>query len=150
MGGSNVFIPRGQKLGEGYTKAERFVGQEVKPLHGGKIAQGRASWLDDLIALRKVVILCTFCRAVFKPHKVGYRRVFIPDTSGKSDGYQVNGCCDWCKNETANIPGGGTAFQPEELYKATTIDPSQARRSARAAAKSLRTWQYLQSKQSRR
>jgi hypothetical protein len=143
---SQVFIPRGSKLGEGYTKAEKLKGQEIKPLHGGKRAQGRAGWLSDLIALRKVIILCSFCRSKFNPRQHGYRRVFIPDYTGKTDGYQVNGTCDWCKQETAQIPGGGTAFQSEELYQLTCIDPTEARRAARASAKSLSTWQSIQLK----
>lgn len=142
---SDVVIPKHAKLGEGFSRAEKLASQEVKPLHGGKIAQGRACWLDDLITLRKVVILCDFCRAKFNPRRFGYRRVYVPDSSGKSDGYTVNGYCDWCKNNTA-IMGGGAAFQPEELYKLTTVDPTVARREARAAAKQLGTWKYINQK----
>lgn len=139
----DAFVPRYSRLGEGFSKAQKFVGQEVKPLHGGKRAAGPAGWLSDLITLRKVVILCSFCRAKFNPRRFGYRRVFVPDATGKSDGYTVNGSCDWCKGETVNL-SGGTAFQPEELYKLTTIDPTEQRRTARLRAKSLSTWQFLQ------
>lgn len=140
-----TFVPKHNKLGEGFSKAQKFLGQEVKPLHGGKKAQGRACWLDDLITLRKVIILCAFCRAKFNPRRFGYRRVFVPDATGKSDGYTVNGWCDWCKGETANL-AGGTAYQPEEIYKLTTIDPVVQRRHARARAKEFSTWQYIKRK----
>lgn len=140
---TQAFIPKHGKLGEGFSRAEKFIGHDVKPLHGGNKAQGRASWLDDLITLRKVIILCSFCRAVFNPRRCGYRRVFVPDASGKTDGYTVNGWCDWCKGETANL-AGGTAFQPEELYKLTTIDPTAQRRQARLKAKELSAWQHIQ------
>jgi hypothetical protein len=139
----DTFVPKHEKLGEGFSKRDKLAGQEVKPLHGGKRAAGPAAWLSDLIELRKVVILCSFCRAKFNPRQFGYRRVFVPDATGKSDGYTVNGTCDWCKGETANL-SGGTAFQPEELYKLSSIDPQEQRRNARLKAKSLGTWQFLQ------
>ena len=137
-----AFIPRGAKLGEGFTKAEKVMAEEVTPQHKASKGQSRAGWISDLLALRRIIILCSYCRAKFNPRKVNYRRVFVPDTTGKSDGYTVNGHCDGCASWTPNV-GGGTAFQPEEDYLATHIDPTIARRHARASAKELGTWEFV-------
>lgn len=129
----NTFIPRGPKLGVGFTKAEKIASEAIHPQHSALKGQSRANWISDLVALRKVVILCSYCRVKFNPRQAGYRRVYIPDYTGKTDGYTVNGDCDSCRVFTPNA-GGGCAFQPEELYEATHIDPVVARRQARARA----------------
>ena len=102
--------------------------------------------MSDIIALRKALILCVTCCRKFEQQamrRVQYRKVYIPDLTGKTDGYTVNGVCDVCKQETA-IVGGGRAYQPEEVYALTHIDPAESRAVARAKAKQLGTWQFLQ------
>ena len=139
----DAFVPHGSKLGTGFSKAEKLAGQAIHPQHNASKGQSRANWISDLVALRKVVILCSYCRAKFNPRQAGYRRVYIPDYTGKTDGYTVNGDCDSCRVFTPNA-GGGCAFQPEELYRLTSIDPQEQRRKARLKAKELSTWQFLQ------
>lgn len=141
-----IAIPKkGARLGEGFSRAEKLKamehpGRQTNPKRG---YQSAVSWISDLIALRKVIILCNFCRVKFNPRRFGYRRVFVPDWSGKTDGYTVNGDCDSCKQFTAMV-GGGTAFQPEEHYLQTHVDPVHARRAARAGAKSMSAWRFIQ------
>ena len=140
----DAFVPHGSKLGTGFSKAEKLAGQAIHPQHNASKGQSRANWISDLVALRKVVILCSYCRAKFNPRQAGYRRVYIPDYTGKTDGYTVNGDCDSCRVFTPNA-GGGCAFQPEELYEATHIDPTVARRQARARAGLKSTWSAIKS-----
>lgn len=131
---AEVFISKyGNKLGEGYSKAEKIEATRITPQHQASKGRSRTGWMADLVALRKVIILCSWCRKNFNPRKYGYRRVYVPDYTGKTDGYTVNGDCDYCRTFTPNA-GGGTAFQPEELYRQTHIDPVQARRESRARA----------------
>ena len=137
-----TFVPRGEKLGKGFTKREQIAGTEVRPQHKAAKGQSRANWISDLLALRRILILCSYCREKFNPRKVNYRRVFVPDQTGKSDGYTVNGYCDGCNSWTPDV-GGGTAFQPEEDYLATHVDPTVARRQARASARELGTWDFI-------
>lgn len=115
-------------------------GRQTNPAKG---YQSATQWITDLIALRKTIILCSFCRVKFNPRRYGYRRIFISDTTGKTDGYTVNGYCDACKGWTPNLCGG-TAYHPEELYEQVFVDPSEARSKARATAKALGTWKFLQ------
>lgn len=132
---AEVFISKhGGKLGTGFSGREKMLAEAITPQHQASKGRSRSSWLSDLLSLRKVIILCAWCRKTFNPRKHGYRRVFVPDYTGKTDGYTVNGSCDWCKQETALV-GGGTAFQPEELYAQTHMDPVDARRRSRAEAK---------------
>jgi len=129
----DTFIPRGAKLGVGYSKAEILQSQVIHPQHSAAKGQSSIGWLDSLITLKKVIILCSYCRGKFNPRKVGYRRVYVPDYTGKTDGYTVNGDCDSCRSFTPTA-GGGTAYQPEELYALTHQDPVVARRQSRANA----------------
>lgn len=123
----------GGKLGVGYSKQEKLAAQAIHPQHDAQKGQSRIGWIDSLLTLRKVIILCSWCRGKFSPRKFGYRRVYVPDYTGKTDGYTVNGDCDSCRQFTA-LAGGGTAYQPEELYAETHLDPVEARRRSRAAA----------------
>ena len=138
-----AFVPRGASLGKGFTDAEKTAGMEIHPDHRASKGKSAASWITDLLSLRKVLILCPFCRVKFNPRHYSYRRVFVPDATGKTDGYSVNGDCDGCGIFTANVGGGGTAFQAEEDYLKTHIDPTVARRQARAGAKALGTWDFV-------
>jgi len=107
--------------------------KRITPQHDPIKGQSRIGWLDSLLSLKKVVILCSWCRSKFNPRQYNYRRVYVPDYTGKTDGYTVNGDCDSCRSFTPNA-GGGTAYQPEELYALTHQDPVQARRQSRANA----------------
>lgn len=128
-----VVVPKYHRLGEGFSNAEIRKGDE----HPGRRTDGSqsaASWVSDLVDLRKTVLLCSFCRPHFNPRKHNYRKLYIPDRNLTTGGYAVNGKCDACKKFTFHS-GGGTAFIHEEIYALTCIDPVVARRNARAAAK---------------
>ena len=139
-----VAVPKHERLGEGFSKLEKVLAMRAP---GRRTAisgyQSPATWITELVSRRKLIILCSFCRVKFNPRKHNYRRVFVPDITGKTDGYQVNGDCDSCKQDTALVPGGGTAFQSEEDYAKTHIDPTAARRAARAAAGMVSPWQAV-------
>ena len=141
-----VAVPKyGKKLGEGFSKqeiTESWVhpGRQANPKKG---YQSAVSFLSDLIALRHFIILCSFCRKNFNPRQFGYRRHYVPDYTGKTDGYQVNGNCDWCKGLTPNL-GGGTGFIAEEAYRQVCVDPKSERARAKAAAKELGVWVAVQ------
>ena len=139
-----IFIPRHEKLGEGFSFKEKLdsfehPGRRTTP-HG---YQSPASWISDLVALKKLIILCPFCRIKFNPGKHNYRRFYIPDVTGLTDGYVVNGKCDGCKQPTQNL-GGGAGFVHEAEYSKTCIDPIDARRKARARAKAMNPYLYIQ------
>lgn len=148
-----VAVPTHAKLGEGFSKRQKIKalehpGRRTTP-HG---YQSAVSWVAELLARRKVLILCMNCCRAFEQHvmrREAYRRVFIPDYTGQTDGYTVNGACDVCKQETALV-GGGRAYQPEEFYRLNHLDPSEARQASRAAAKQLGTWAFVQREQRRR
>ena len=96
--------------------------------------QSAAHWVCDLADARRSVILCSFCRKNFGPRHDKYRKLYVPDNSVKTDGYTVNGKCDGCKGNTALL-GGGLLFLAEEIWKDSSMDPQEARRNARQAAR---------------
>ena len=139
-----AIVPEYHKVGQGFSRAEEIAAME----HPGRRTnshgyQSAAAWLSDLVALKKTILLCSFCRVKFNPRKIGYRKFYIADPTGHTDGYAANGKCDCCKQFTANC-GGGTAFVSEELYPQVCIDPMSARREARARAGALTAWQQIQ------
>ena len=144
-----AFIPKhGGKLGEGFSRQEKLnamahPGRQANPKRG---YQSAVSFISDLISLRKIIILCSFCRGKFSPRLFAYRRMFVPDHSGKTDGYSVNGNCDSCKGFTFNL-GGGTGYVPEEIYSQAHVEPLSERHRARAAAKELGVWVAVQRQQ---
>ena len=132
-----IFIPKHDKLGEGFTteemvKAAEHPGRQTNPRRG---YQSAATWIDHLVQLRRPVILCGFCRHKFDPKKHRYRR-FYCYTPG-ADGYKMNGRCDDCKEETIRTPGGGTMFISEESYPQLCLEPQVARRLERIKWKQL-------------
>ena len=142
-----VAVPKYSKLGEGFSAREKLAAQ----LHPGRSKwQSPASWILDLVSLRKPVLLCSFCRSKFNPRHFNYRKFYMTDHTGTTDGFVANGKCDACRQNTADVPGGGVMFVAEELYSLTCIDPCEARRNARAAWKGHTTaWGMIQ-KQRRR
>lgn len=137
-----VIVPKNAKLGQGFTRKQQQAGWE----HPGRRTDGTqsaASWVCDLAATKKTILLCSFCRPHFNPRRNNYRRLYIADATGHTDGYAANGMCDACKQMTVNA-GGGTAFIHEELYNTVCQDPVDARRKARAAAKSMSAWRAIQ------
>ena len=139
-----IAIPLNHKLGKGFTAKQKQEGFE----HPGRRTDGSqsaASWLCDLMDLQKTILLCSYCRVGFNPRKNHYRKMYIPDHSGLTDGYSVNGKCDACKKFTADC-GGGVAFVHESLYNIVCQDPLDARRAARAKAKAQTMWQAIQSR----
>ena len=105
-------------------------------------SQSAASWIADLTDLQKTILLCSFCRPHFNYKKNRYRRMYVADLSGHTDGYSVNGKCDACKQMTANC-GGGAAFIHESIYDQVCQDPLDARRKARARAGLMSVWQAV-------
>ena len=139
-----IAVSKYHRLGEGFSKREilqsyEHPGRRTTP-HG---YQSAASWISDLTALRKLIILCSVCRVHFNPRKHGYRKAYIPNSSHNSSGYEINGQCAGCKEETVNV-GGGTGFTPEETYNLLYVDPVQARRNARAVWKAQSAWNFIQ------
>jgi hypothetical protein len=137
-----VIIPKNSKLGSGFTQKQKEAGYE----HPGRRTDGTqtaASWILDLVALKKTVLLCSYCRVKFNPRDFHYRKMYIPDPTGHTDGYAMNGMCDHCKVMTVNA-GGGTAFVHEEIYNLVCQDPVVVRRAARAAAKAVSPWRAIQ------
>lgn len=125
-----VIVPKYARIGEGFSRRERAKADE----HPGRRTDGSqsaASWVTDLASLKKIILLCSWCRGKFNPRRNGYRKLFVPDMSGKTDGYSSNGMCDGCKQNTALTPGGGVAFVSEEYYTQITQDPAEARRKSR-------------------
>ena len=137
----SVAVPKHQRLGQGFSKAEQLKaiehpGRQTNPKRG---YQTSIAWLSDLIALRRILILCSNCQRYFDARRFQYRVVFVPDSTGKTDGYLVNGTCDWCTQETVMV-GGGKAFEPEEHYAEVHIEPDVARRASRARALKKGAW----------
>jgi hypothetical protein len=124
-----VIVPKYAKVGEGFTRRERAASLE----HPGRRTDGSQSaahWVTWLTDLKKIVILCSFCRSKFNPRKHGYRRMYAADLTGRTDGYVANGKCDACNQMTVDA-GGGTAYITEETYAQVNADPVEVRRQAR-------------------
>lgn len=122
-------IPKYAKLGEGFNKAE----MAATLFHPGRRTNGTqsaATWLTDLTSLKKLIILCSYCRVKFNPRKNGYRKFYVHDVTATTDGYSANGRCDACNQPTINA-GGGTAFVHEAMYDLVCVDPVEQRRQAR-------------------
>jgi len=129
-----TLVPKYAKLGEGFTPREQARANE----HPGRRTNGSqsaASWIADLTDLKKLILLCSWCRGKFNPRRHGYRKFYVPDMSGKTDGYATNGMCDACKQNTALTPGGGTAFIAESFSTTVTQDPADVRRKSRLRAR---------------
>ena len=131
-----VVVPKHHRLGQGFSKKEKVKamihpGRQVNPMFG---YQSPAAWISDLTETKKCIILCSFCSHKWNYKQHGYRKMFVPDASGRTSGYQTNGKCDGCKKPTANM-GGGTSYVTEETYNLVCVDPVVAKRNARAAWK---------------
>jgi hypothetical protein len=136
-----IAVPKHEKLGEGFSPREQFDSL-VHPGRRIDGSQNAANWIDDLVSLRKFVLLCSYCRVKFNPRKHGYRKFYCADVTGMTDGYQTNGKCDGCKQLTINC-GGGTGFVHEAEYSKTCQDPMDARRKARARAGAMSAWRFI-------
>lgn len=136
---STLLIPKHQKLGEGFSKGEIFKsfehpGRQTVSKGTGRY-QSPATWiLDHLVPLKKCILLCSYCRVNFNHVKHHYRKHYVPDQTGTTDGYVTNGVCDACKVRTENT-AGGVAYIHESYFQQVNVDPAVARRNARAAAK---------------
>ena len=138
-----VVVPKHAKLGEGFSKQEVLASRE-HPGRNASAGQTAASWISDLVALKKFIILCDFCRTKFNNRKNHYRRFFQPDYTGKTDGYAVNGRCDACKQLTVNVGNGvGTGYIHESTYNKVCEEPSSVRRRVRAARYAKSVWQAV-------
>ena len=133
-----IVVPKYHRLGQGFTRAEKAKADE----HPGRRVDGSqspASWIADLVDTKKLILLCTFCRHNFNPRKHNYRKFYIPDNTGRSSGYEHEGMCDACKQQTGPT---GTAFVHETTYAMSCIDPVTARRERRAIAYAMPAWRY--------
>ena len=149
MSGLTVIIPKYHRLGEGFSRREKaqaleHPGRRTTP-HG---YQSAVSWISDILALRKLLVLCSLCSIKFDYRKYHYRKFYRDDLTGKTDGCVTNGQCDACKQPTVNL-GNGTAFIHEEFYGQVCIEPSEARRKRRAAIGALPIWRFIQKTQRR-
>lgn len=143
MNGPIVIVPAHARLGEGFSQKEVLKSYE----HQGRRTQtsgyqSPAEWITQLTDLQKTIVLCSFCRVKFNHVRNHYRPMYVPDPTGMTDGYQANGTCDNCKQITANC-GGGTAYVHEQYYKQICVDPMDARRKARAAARAMTAWERI-------
>jgi hypothetical protein len=134
---TTILVPRGAKLNDesAFTKREKVDAN----LHPGRRTkangyQSPASWVMDLADLKKIIILCSFCRPKFDPRKHGYRRMQLLIEDKMDFTSNVNGVCDSCKQKTFNM-GGGAAFVHEQFYNQVCTDPVEARREARIRAR---------------
>jgi len=119
----HVFVPINAKLGEGFSiqeiaKAGEHPGRRTKT-NG---YQSPATWVLELVSLRKPVILCSFCRYKFDPKYYKYRRFYVANAAGH-DPYRTDGQCEDCKDRTDRSPGGGTMFVAEEQYPEICFEP---------------------------
>ena len=76
-----------------WTDQDRLKATEDKGRHWKRPAGG---YIDDLAALRKCIVLCSFCVHKFNPRRNRYRK--------ETDFPQVTGRCDGC----CPRPGGRT------------------------------------------
>ena len=145
MNGPIVIVPKYGKLGQGFSRLERLKAAE----HPGRRTtikgyQSPASWIADLISLKKFITLCSFCQHKFNPRKHGYRKFNYMSTTTNDVTFAVNGKCDGCKQETA-LAGGGMGYVSEQYYKQICVDPAEARRKARMAWRGMESvWTAIQ------
>jgi len=141
---SIVVVPKYHRLGEGFSRAEQMKAMEAPGRRTkAKGYQSPASYICDVADSKQGVLLCDFCSAKFNPRRNRHRKRFTADLTGKSSGFTVNGTCDACKQNTA-LCGGGTFFVPEEIWHQVSMDPTEARRRARAV------WQFEANRQKRK
>ncbi len=127
-----IYLPKYgvQEKKQGKPFPRPYGGRQTNPKLG---YESPASHLDNLAAQKKCIILCSFCQAKWgNPRKKGYRPRFVPDPSGATDGFAVQGQCDACKQNTANM-GGGKIYINEAEYAAISMDPNHAKQRARDA-----------------
>ena len=134
-----AFVAKHVKLGEGFSKREQYDALE----HPGRRTtahgyQSAVSWITDLLALRKLIILCSFCAIKFDCRKYHYRKTVI--------NYQ--GKCDACKQHTVNL-GGAVTYVHEETYHQVCVDPVEARRRRRAALGAFSPSRFIQNEKRR-
>jgi hypothetical protein len=125
---SNIIVPKYSRLGQGFSRAEKLQALE----HPGRRTsakgyQSPASYICDLADAEAAILLCKWCATKFNFRKSRYRKRFVPDNTGKTDGYTVNGQCKACKQQTVNM-GGGLMFVTEKTFNLVSIDPNEARR----------------------
>lgn len=140
-----VAVPQHAKLGEGFSRRAQIEADAFHPGRRTNGSQSAASWLADLTDLRKLITLCGFCATKFNPKKHGYRRFYVPDHTGITDGYACSGVCDACRSR---LIATGVAFVAEESYRLLCVDPIEERRRARLRARAA--WMPTHRRGSRR
>ena len=77
------------------------------------------SWIADLAALKKVILLCSACTHKFNPGRVMYRREKeFPICQGKCDGCNVfDSKCSWYIHETLYTEIRSTADERRALQR---------------------------------
>ena len=132
---TTFLIPKYRALGQGFSARERRQAR----YHAGRRVDGTqsaATWIVNLTDLRKLITLCGFCARKFNPKRHGYRRFYVPDQTGLTNGYACSGVCDACK---ARLVATGVAFIAEETYAQVCVDPVEQRRRARMTARAAAT-----------
>jgi hypothetical protein len=141
--GPIIIVPAHARLGEGFTKVEKLKAEEHPGRNTNIVGyQSPANWICDKADLKKLILLCSWCRLKFNHRKNHYRPFFVRDNTGKTSGYESNGQCDGCKEQTA-LRGGGTAFVHESEYAKTCREPVMVRRMSRAAYYAKSAWYHL-------
>lgn len=64
-----VLVPRGARLGEGFTRREQLTAKEAKGRPWHRVAGG---WVADLVGKRLCIILCPFHVSKFNPRHNQY------------------------------------------------------------------------------
>lgn len=144
MSAPTILIPK-------YSVHEKKIGRPLITPDPGRTTdpkrgyQSPAAYLDDLAAMKKAIILCSFCVNKWgSPRKKGYRARYVPDPSGVTSGYSVVGQCDACKQKTADM-GGGKVYVSADMWSRVSMNPVEARRRARDLwQKRQDMWEYKQ------
>lgn len=98
-----------------WTPADRLKAMEDKGRPQGRVAGG---WMADLAALRKCIVLCSFCAPKFNPKRYQYR---------KEAEFQARGRCDGCKANDIHC----TMYVAEETYSQVRMTRDDVRAMAR-------------------
>lgn len=99
-----------------WTPAARLQAMESP---GRKVGKPAGSYMDDLAALRKCIVLCPLCVSKFSPKTARYRmETEIPYATGR---------CDGCRVHDARC----RMFVAEEVYQQIRMTKDEVRTMAR-------------------
>ena len=116
MAGPTILVPKP------YTKQQRLKGMEAPGKTKGRTA---GSWVDDIAAQKKVILLCPLCTNKFNPARVHYRKE-------KEFPYAV-GRCDGCGTQDLRC----SWYVYDELYSTVRCSMDERRALAKWREKAL-------------